>query len=54
MRSEVTCRAEVILVGVFELGLMQQLVQGDHLLAGQLLRLCVLVHSPAHLRYQPP
>ncbi len=44
---------EVLLVGVLELGFMQQLVQADNLLVIQLCRHCVLIHATPHLRYQP-
>lgn len=51
---EVTCRAEVVLVRVLELGLVQQLVQRDHLLVRQVPRRSVPGHASPHLRYQPP
>lgn len=48
-----TSGAEVVLVRVLKLGLVQQLVQADNLLVVQLCRRCVLVHATPHLRYQP-
>lgn len=47
-----TSWAEVVLVGVLELGLVQQLVEADNLLVVQLSRHCILVHTTPHLRYQ--
>lgn len=49
-----TSWAEMVLVRVLKLSLVQQLVQADNLLVVQLPRQRVLVDSAAHLRYQPP
>ena len=43
----------MVLVRIPEFGLVEQLVQGYHLLVGQVLRPHILIHSTAHLHNQP-
>ncbi len=48
-----TCWAQVVLVGVLELGLVQELVQADDLLVVQVPWVHVLIQAPANLSNQP-
>ena len=49
-----TCRGEVGAIWLFELGLMQQLMQPRYLLVIQLAVMCLNLYTTAHFIYQPP